>query len=66
MDTTSYSSLIQHETLATIVNRSKVTIGPKAKDCAPEVKLNKNGDTIESIEIICRCGEMIRIDCQYN
>jgi hypothetical protein len=66
MDTTSYSSLIQHETLAPIVNRSKVTIGPKTGGCTPEVKLNKNGDTVESIEITCRCGETIRIDCDYT
>lgn len=57
-------TLIQHEQLAT-TTRPKVTIGPKAKT-PTNIKLNKTGDVIESIEIVCACGETIVIQCEYE
>lgn len=30
------------------------------------IKLKKNGDVIESIEVICPCGNKIEILCQYD
>lgn len=31
-----------------------------------EVILHKNGDVLESIEVICPCGNKIEILCQYD
>lgn len=61
-----HSNLIQHESIVPGADQKKVVIGPR-KDCpTPEIQLIKNGDIIESIEVTCRCGETIRIECQYE
>ena len=60
-------SLIQHEHVAVVSSRPSVTIGPRSKpDTAAKIKLNKNGDIIESIELKCVCGETIVIQCEYE
>ncbi len=32
----------------------------------PEVRLVKNGDTIQAIDILCTCGQRIRLKCLYR
>jgi hypothetical protein len=60
-------SLIQHEHVAIVRSRPSVTIGPKSKsDAAANIRLNKNGELIESIELKCACGETIVIQCEYE
>lgn len=46
---------------------SRVRVGPK-QHCAtePEVRVNKEGDRIESIVIACACGEEITVICGYD
>lgn len=46
---------------------SRVRVGPK-QHCAaePEVRVNKEGNRIESIVIACPCGEEITVICGYD
>ena len=30
-----------------------------------DIRVQKEGDMIVAIEVICACGETIKIDCQY-
>lgn len=32
----------------------------------PSVKLNREGDIIKQIEVICGCGEKVSIDIEYD
>jgi hypothetical protein len=32
---------------------------------APRITLIKDGDVVRAIEIVCTCGEVIRLDCAY-
>lgn len=40
---------------------------PRAEPCQakPQITVIKEGDTVRAIEIVCICGEMIRLDCEY-
>ena len=58
-------NLIHHQHVVPTTPRPKITIGPKSNQAAADVRLNKNGETIESIEIVCACGEKILIKCEY-
>ena len=62
----STSSLIQHEAIAHLPAKSKVAVGPKTRPNAPQIKLHRDGDKVESIEIQCQCGEVIVIQCDYQ
>ena len=48
--------------------QSRVHVGRAANDCKKEasIKLNKNGNTVESIQITCACGEEIFVRCVYQ
>ena len=47
-------------------SRPKVRVGPRSKhEKKTEVRLQKNGSTIESIKVICACGEETVIQCVY-
>ncbi len=54
-----------------IVNLSKKSVAfnevvGKREKIEATIKLKKNGDVIESIEVICPCGNKIEILCQYD
>jgi hypothetical protein len=41
------------------------------QDCAvklnePKIVLHKDGETVRAIEIVCTCGAVIRLDCEYE
>lgn len=40
-------------------------VAPKPIEHQPQVTLLKEGDTVYAIEILCTCGEVIRLDCKY-
>ena len=46
---------------------SRVRVG-KGDDCSaePEVRIQKNGNRVESIVIVCPCGEEITVICGYD
>jgi hypothetical protein len=44
----------------------KVVIGPGGSTPKHEIKVHKSNDLIQSIEIKCKCGETIIVDCQYE
>ena len=44
---------------------SQATAQGKAKNCAPVVDVERDGERITRIRIKCACGELIEIDCQY-
>lgn len=44
---------------------AKTTIGPRPESTEHEIKLNRNGQSVESIEVVCKCGERIVIRCEY-
>jgi hypothetical protein len=61
-DTSSQSQIAQ------VTNRcSKVIIGPRKvrEPTKPQIQLVKKGDSVESIKIVCSCGEEIIINCIY-
>lgn len=47
---------------------TRVRVGRDASHCKkePSIKLNMNGETIESIQITCSCGEEIVVNCVYQ
>ena len=49
---------------ASLKQGSRVTIGPKPKP-NEEIVVNRNEQGIESIEVVCKCGERIVIRCEY-
>lgn len=47
-------------------DRNRVKIGPRtAQERRPEIRLQKKGGVIESIKVVCSCGEEVVIDCVY-
>jgi len=38
---------------------------PAAASTKPQITLLKDGDVVRAIEIVCACGEVIRLDCEY-
>jgi len=57
-----------------LVEGGKITIGPQPTACSdyaqpdsnqPAIKVNRNDLGVESIEVICSCGERILIRCEY-
>ncbi len=59
------SNFIPAPQLVTKTDFPKVTIGPKVQ-LPKNIKLHKNGDVIEKIEIQCSCGEVTLIHCEYE
>ena len=39
--------------------------GPCDSTLEPRVSVIKDGDTVRAIEVVCSCGEVIRLECQY-
>jgi hypothetical protein len=37
----------------------------QCRDAKPEVTFHKEGDTITKIRIVCPCGQVIELGCQY-
>jgi hypothetical protein len=51
------------------VSRESVPIGgprPAEPRGEPKVHLVRDGGVIRAIEVICACGELIRIRCEYS
>lgn len=44
---------------------AKIKIGPKPESPQHEISVNRNEQGVESIEVVCRCGERIVIRCEY-
>jgi hypothetical protein len=59
-------NLIRHRHVVQTASRPRITIGPRSNSPQPQVRLNKNGDRVESIEIQCTCGEKIVVQCEYG
>ena len=38
---------------------------PPAAASEPRVRLIKDGDVVTAIEILCSCGEVIHLNCEY-
>ena len=45
---------------------AKVTIGPKSDSTRQAITVNHSELGVESIEVICPCGERIVIRCEYE
>ncbi|QDU40223.1 hypothetical protein Mal4_45790 [Maioricimonas rarisocia] len=44
-----------------------VVIGAAAGQCdEPQIRLHRNGSTVTQIEVTCKCGERILLDCDYG
>ena len=49
------------------VGGPRVRVGPKQHcDTEPEIRVNREGNRIESIVIACPCGEEITVICGYD
>ncbi|MFG0334036.1 MAG: hypothetical protein ACF8TS_11790 [Maioricimonas sp. JB049] len=45
---------------------SPVVIGGAAGHSdEPQIRLHRSGSTVTQIEVVCRCGEQILLDCDY-
>lgn len=42
-----------------------VPIGPKTESPQSTIKINRTDDEIETIEVVCTCGEKTVIRCDY-
>jgi hypothetical protein len=46
-----------------VVGMTRVMVGPEAGPCRqPQVSVQKQGDVITAIDVICSCGERISIE----
>ncbi len=56
-----------HDPHATKLSVAQPSPAPKAPDKSkePKITLHKDGDTIKAIEIVCACGAVIKLDCEY-
>ena len=45
------------------VEAAPVAIGRTSQACEPEITIHRDGDAVRQIEIRCRCGEHILLDC---
>ena len=50
---------------ATMKPGAKIKIGPEPESAQPKIKINRNDQGVESIEVVCKCGERIVIRCEY-
>jgi hypothetical protein len=60
---------------ASLVPGGKITVGPQPVEpgpngdptqaSQPEIQINRNDQGVESIEVVCSCGERIVIRCEY-
>jgi len=41
-------------------------LNPTKKPVEPEIKIDKNGEIINQIEIICKCGERYIFELEYE
>ena len=64
---TETTTSIGKEKNATSVVGQRVRVGQvtPAKKKA-DIRVQKDGDVIVAIEVVCACGETIQIDCQYS
>ena len=69
------STGLQNETTDGVVHgrnvqlaAERITIGsrPPQTPSVPEVKLNRDGQTIVSIELTCTCGQTHVLECDYD
>lgn len=44
----------------------QVQVGSPASNCQPEIKLIKEGDIVQAIDIYCTCGQHLRVRCVYE
>lgn len=44
---------------------NKIKIGPKIDSPKHEINVVRNEQGVESIEVVCKCGERIVIRCEY-
>ncbi|MEZ6095521.1 MAG: hypothetical protein R3C03_15040 [Pirellulaceae bacterium] len=59
------NNLISSSTVRPQCNSSRVTVGPANENKKASVKLKKEGDAVQAIEVTCSCGEKILIELQY-
>ncbi len=62
------NKVFESSRISAAIVQSRVRVGRAANDCKKEasIKLNKNGSTVESIQITCTCGEEIVVKCVYQ
>lgn len=44
---------------------ARVTVGRQTAAAQPQVEVIRDGDVIQAIDVICACGQRIRVRCQY-
>jgi hypothetical protein len=49
------------------LGQGQVRVSPPGKDhdAEPQVILIRDGDTVSAIEVICTCGQRIRLNCVF-
>lgn len=45
------------------VEAAPIAIGRPPHGCEPEITIHRDADAVRQIEIRCRCGEHILLDC---
>ncbi len=45
---------------------TRVVIGPESPRDDHQIKVHQSNGIVESIEVRCKCGEIIKIHCQYS
>lgn len=54
---------VQTMTSKKVVGMARVMVGPEAGPCRqPQINVQKQGDEITAIEVVCSCGERISIE----
>jgi hypothetical protein len=57
---------VQTLTSKKVTGMTRVMVGPEAGPCRqPQISVQKQGDEITAIDVICSCGERISIELMH-
>ncbi len=59
------SSVIRRSQVVNATERARVVVGP-IEPAPQSVTVHREGEIVKAIEVQCRCGEHILIQCEYE
>lgn len=61
----SAANVIPAQRVQVVQTRVPTVVAHEACLGEPRITIIKEGDTVRAIEVVCLCGEVIRLDCVY-
>jgi hypothetical protein len=61
----SMSNVISGQHVMVVKTPTPVAVAQETCGDEPRISIIKDGDVVRAIEVVCTCGEVIRLDCVY-